>query len=372
MVPQNFMPPPNFETLPMFSEPNLYSHDLTLLETYVEGKFYKSDAALKDKTYELIERLQKAPLSSGEQKLFQKIHALFLQQTSNPQTIEKMDEEKSTLEVRKSPGVQLCTVKIPKDAKSGIQKLFHIVKKWQKAAAVRHLKAKEQNVDKKILCQIADSRIALEGISRDLNDIEHIKCSFYIAYTPEDNTVQAICEIDEKNPEKASLLATNPKNIAIFKDDKPSRGGATALLAHITKEIHSSEKLKNQSLKIVSLSSAIEFYKKFGFEEVPIKKDARKEDSPDATSADYPMKPHLKKSNTSTCGFEGDDDNKMEIQDSDFQENCICERLDDDTEEAADSVIMAFPKKAQDALLLKVKDVQFNKKPYWKLLKSGV
>jgi hypothetical protein len=122
----------------IFSDSSLEC-ELSQLEKFVQGKLFKKDPALYETTEKLIEKFQKTKLEGAHAERFQNIYALFQQCTSRSST--RINTRKNVPQEVPFGKDELYTAKIPNNSASGLQKLLHIAKKWQKCVHARYERA---------------------------------------------------------------------------------------------------------------------------------------------------------------------------------------------------------------------------------------
>jgi hypothetical protein len=205
--------------------------------------------------------------------------------------------------------------------------------------------------------------------------------SYYIAFKPENFSVQAIGQFGFSEKDKSAklfYLATNPKNLPLFKEDVPFRGGGSAILSHITREIQNSKKFKKLPFHLVSLPTAAEFYKKRGFKKIPSGQEenttASAPNSVPATNAPLALqKQNIEETLTLQCGYETETEDEKSNATSDKSWRCICKKEHDPIRDNPDlNIEFSFPPKAQMRFLKKTKNIPSCKKISWQKLRSGV
>jgi hypothetical protein len=348
--------------------------ELSQLEKFVQQKLFKKDPALLDSTEKLIEKFHKIKLEGAHAERFKNAYELYLKYSGRKQNFEKKKENEA-IAIKD----ELWIAKIPSNSTSGLEKLLHIAKKWQKCAKDRYEKAVKEGVDRPLIDKIADSRCTLKYMLVDLEDkATRRNLSYYIAFNPANFSVQAIGQLGLGEKNKCItlyFLATNPKNIPLFKEDQANRGGGSAVLAGITREIQNSKKYKNLPFHLVSLPTAAEFYRKRGFKKIPEKKEENTKNPPQNTTPyNSPVaQAQHKKEATHSCGYETDTEEEKKSLPSDESWHCICTKIHDPIRERADANIeFSFPKAAQKLLLERTKNVPQCKKISWHKLRSGV
>jgi hypothetical protein len=384
----------NIPSIPQIPADSPHANELNELSHLVEKSLFKHDAVLTDRTKELIGKFQKIYLNANERDRFEAIYTQYLGKTNQAPIQKSMDSVQDAQPEKNNEQSQYFTARISKNDQVGLQKLLHIVKKWQKLAIERCERAKQAHLKQEDIDKAQDSRRVLNWLRRDLEDKSNLKkYSYYIAYTPNDGRVQAIGElyisqelINKKfKMAKVELLATHPKNVPLFQDDTPLRGAGTALLAQMTKDIEDSNRKSSYTLlpSLISLASAAPYYKKQGFTQVSDSdsdsdtssgsdSDSDSNSDSDIRSSSPKRRPVKEENSTLRCGYETDSDDEKTKRATDQSWRCICKSAQDDIKDTPEkNVIFYLPADAQAQFLQKNSNLRTCKKSYWKKLKSG-
>lgn len=145
-----------------------------------------------------------------------------------------------------------------------IDVLFKTVVNWRKIAIKQHEKAKASATLSLEKQQLAfDTRNVAQALFEAMQE-DRAPYTFYFAYDQK-KRVQGIAMAKiSKGINRLHVIATHPKNVAIFSDERRLKGVGKKLMAEVIRDVYNKAK-NNQSLYLKSVPSACSFYKHLGF-----------------------------------------------------------------------------------------------------------